>query len=118
MRTLIISLGWLLSAPVVAQTEQDIFEEMAVECVSHLVITAIATETKLSKMVFRRDGKWWRTMLVNLTNEKEADQRIALATKNLQKRWNEDKIAYEKLLSTSKMCSETKLEIESGQNAQ
>ena len=95
-----------------AQKNREIFEEMAVECVSHLVMSATVTETKLSKMVFLRDGKWWRTILVDLTNENEADLRITSSVKNLQTKWNADELTYEQLLSISKICSETKLEIE------
>ena len=101
------------SGCVFAQTNEELLEETAVVCASHHAIAAVLTESKLSKMGFSREGKWWRSLLEKLTNKAEAERRVFQAMEDLRSRWNSKEISWEELLNIGENCSQTKLSLQS-----
>lgn len=101
-----------LTSVSVSQTDKDILEETAVLCASNLGIAAIITDAELSKMVFTRDAGWWRGVLVQLTNEAEADERLTDGMNDLREDYNSGKTEFSEILELSRQCSEAKIQME------
>ena len=98
MRKALLLVVLILPLAVLAQTDQGIFEETAAMCAAHLAIAGGMTENELSTMVFNRDGRWFRKMLVALTSEAEADQRIETHAYDVQEAWRNGNLTWDALL--------------------
>jgi hypothetical protein len=107
-------IGCLMFNVAVAQSDQEIFEEAAVTCVSSLGIASLKTDVKLSKMVFERDAKWWRTILSMALDQEEVNNRILAAMRGLSANMDSGEITWNELLDISQKCSEMKLALEAG----
>ena len=99
-----------------AQTDEEIFIEAGVLCVSTLGMAAIMTEDELPKMVFTQDAKWWRSILINVINSSEADRRVEERMMNIKNKWNDEEITWKQLLDIGQQCSELKLQLQSAAN--
>ena len=98
MRKALLLVVLMLPLPVLAQTDQEIFEETAAMCAAHLAIAGGMSEQDLPKMVLTRDGRWFRHMLVALTSEAEADQRIETHAYDVQEAWRNGNLTWDALL--------------------
>lgn len=96
----------------VGQNDRAILEESAAVCASTLGIAAIMTDADLSTMVFRRDAKWWREILVQLTDKSEAEERLREGMNELKEDYNSDKTTFDEILELSRQCSEAKIQME------
>jgi len=112
LKKLVILLSLFFASASVGQSEVEIFAEASVVCASTLSIASILTESELSKMVFTRDGKWWRSMLLNVVDATEADRRIEAEMKDIKTKWNNDELTWNQLLDLGQQCSEMKLALE------
>ena len=113
MKRLMVLLGLLYSGVSFGQLDLEIFAETSVVCVSALGMASILTESKLSKMVFTRDAKWWRSILLKVVDSSEADRRIEAEMKDIKTKWNNEELSWDQLLDVGQKCSEMKLDLES-----
>ena len=112
IRVILIAGCLLPSGSGVAQTDKAVLEETAALCASTLGIAAIITDAELSEMVFRRDARWWRNILVQLTSESEADQRIRAGMDQLKDDYNAESTSFSAILEMGRECSEAKIQLE------
>lgn len=113
MKKLVILLAFFYCGASFGQSEIEIFAEVSVVCVSNLAMASILTEAELSKMVFTRDAKWWRSILLNVVGAAEADRRIESEMKDIKTKWNNEELSWDQLLDVGQKCSEMKLDLES-----
>ena len=113
VKQLCVIIGILYCGSTYGQSELEIFAETSVVCVATLGMASILTESELSKMVFTRDAKWWRSILLKVVDSSEADRRIEAEMKDIQTKWNDEKLSWNQLLDIGQKCSEMKLTLES-----
>ena len=106
MKKMLALLSLICCGAASGQSDQEIFDETAVLCVSTLGITSMLTEAELAKMVFERDAKWWRKVLSISVDAVEADNRIMTQMRSLNARWENKAITWDQLLDLAKNCSE------------
>lgn len=94
------------------QSDEEIFAELSIVCVATLGVASILTEAELSKMIFTRDAKWWRTTALQLIDASDADTRIETAMNDLKDAWNNEEITWDEILNMSRKCSEMKIAFE------
>ena len=112
MRKALLLVVLMLPMPTLAQSDQALFEEAAAMCAAQLAIAGGMSENGLSTMVFTRDGRWFRQMLVELTSKAEASRRIEQHAKNIQEDWNSGNLTWDGLLQIAAKCSQLKLTFE------
>ena len=95
-----------------AQSDQDIIDEVAVTCASSLATAGLLTDVKLSKMVLKRDAKWWFSALVVRVGQQQATDRVSSAMNELKDKWNSKETNWNELLDIGEKCSEMKLAVE------
>ncbi len=95
------------------QSNQEIFNESAVVCVSTLLMASLLAEPRLSKMVFERDAQWWRSVLAVSVADAEADRRIETEMQKINARWGNEEISWDQLLDIAEKCGEMKFALES-----